>query len=76
MRNISTHFLPHELTFETTIKDGIARLSGSQGQSPNTSFKGFINMYMWIKFEVDTTYGFLDIKANAKMLTDSKQCTI
>jgi len=41
-----------------------------QGHQTQTHLKDGINVYMCIKFEEDTTNGFLDIEANASMLTD------
>ena len=44
-------------------------------RSPNKHhWEGLVNVYIIInicmKFKVDTTYGFLDIEANFKILTD------
>jgi len=41
-----------------------------QGHQTQTHLKDGINVYMCKKFEEDTTNGFLDIEANASMLTD------
>ena len=59
-----------------TIKDCIANSSGSQrqrswlGSSNTTLFERFCQSVR--KCEVDTSYGFLNIKANIKMFTDSR----
>ena len=41
-----------------------------QGHQTQTHLKDGINVYMCKIFEEDTTNGFLDIEANASMLTD------
>ena len=63
--SLSSHTYTPASFKQETVKDSMVRLPNSQGhRSPITSLveRIYINVYMGIKFKVDTMYGFLDIK--------------
>jgi len=60
---------------QETTKTDIAECWEVKGIQTHPYVKGLIKVYMCRKFRDNTTYSFLDIKANVKMMIDRRTYT-